>query len=285
MSSRPIINRGNKELINDYLSKQPKLKGKNERDLLIPDPIFAAIINEEREIIVGDSLYKYTEKGLFFGKVQDSIKIRKVSSENNDLQSRIDYCEIRRSEGGIRKVDEGVNRYIARIEYPEECLGGGSSGGGSSGSGTPVDSTTNPETNINNIIQNLSACDGDNNYWLGAFGIYKYCHQYFNNDDYRMQIEFWKENFLIYESIGTKIQTHDEGWFWWNNIDSDELRLGINKVYLKYNIPQPSIETLVPFQGREPIFMSHGQYLDRNASPIQMRSTNLPFFRIDKRNY
>lgn len=33
----------------------------------------------------------------------------------------------------------------------------------------------------------------------------------------------------------------------------------------------------------EPIFMSHGQYLNRNASPIQMRSTNLPFFRIDKK--
>ncbi|QMU64003.1 MAG: hypothetical protein GKR88_06630 [Flavobacteriaceae bacterium] len=96
-----------------------------------------------------------------------------------------------------------------------------------------------------------------------------------------MQIEFWNENFWIYESAGTKVQTHDEGWFWWNNIDSDELRLGVNRVYLKYNIPQPSINTLVPAHARQPVFMKNGEYIRQNGDPLLVRNTSLPFFEID----
>ncbi len=45
-------------------------------DELIADPIFGSLVNDEKEIIVNDSLYKINENGVFFSKVSDSTLLR-----------------------------------------------------------------------------------------------------------------------------------------------------------------------------------------------------------------
>lgn len=53
-------------------------KGIDDIDLedeLISDPVLANLLNEDREIIVGDSLYKYTETGLYFCKKEDKDRL------------------------------------------------------------------------------------------------------------------------------------------------------------------------------------------------------------------
>jgi hypothetical protein len=44
-------------------------------DELISDPSFAALLNEDRKIYVGDSIYKYTETGLYFCLIKDEQKL------------------------------------------------------------------------------------------------------------------------------------------------------------------------------------------------------------------
>ncbi|QMU64001.1 MAG: hypothetical protein GKR88_06620 [Flavobacteriaceae bacterium] len=168
-SFRPIINKRNRELINEYMSEFNSQRRNEEDQFLIPDPVFAAYINGENEIIVDNSLYKFTTRGLFFGDLNDSIKIREVAL-NHNISNRMSICDLRRNESGVTGVGEGVNRYIAAFtRVDDDCeRSGGGSGGSGSGSGGSSGSGIDPEIAINNMIQNLSICDGNNTYWFST---------------------------------------------------------------------------------------------------------------------
>jgi hypothetical protein len=309
-SQIPIINPENEKLIaklsnekTEYLKSKGLFKGEanedEEEDKFIADPFFASVVNEKNEIVVNDTLYKFTkEKGLFYVHVKDSISLfsflkEEKESENNlkrkGAASTFNIYDYRLKYGGITAMNNFVFRYV--LPMPGLGIKGGLgffpvSGGGSS-------NHIDPEVTVNNLIQNLEICEGRSNWFQGLFGKYRYCHKYFNNSKYRMQIEFWDQRWLIYKSVGVTVQTHKKGWFWWNDIRSDELRLGINKVYLKYNYPQPNIQFQTPtvdvntvplylYKGQVLISNNHSSGLPRfNQVAIKYNSgSSLPFFKF-----
>jgi hypothetical protein len=90
----PLFNENQTEEIQNFvLSKKKRIQKRNgefgissksastsegEIDLddeLIKDPVLTGLLNEDREIIVADSLYKYTETGLYFCLVVDKDKL------------------------------------------------------------------------------------------------------------------------------------------------------------------------------------------------------------------
>lgn len=314
-SHKPMVSNQNKALLRK-LANERKQKIKSGRtdllveDNLIGDSFFAAVINEDREVIVGDKIYKYTPKGLFFSKIEDSSKMRNVANRKNDYSKqskRMEICELRISEGGISEVEPGVNQYITRLEPEFDSCGGGSGGGsggsGSSGSGSGSSSNNNDprysDIALNNLIQGLDTCNGgEENWFQNIFGQYNYCHKYFSDDEFRFELDYWNQEWLIYASVGVEAETHEEGWFWWNNIDSDEIILGINNVHLVYELPVPNIQyehnfvqnTLNGFQST-PLFMHDGRFMiETNNSiyePVSVRvlnNTKLPFFDIKGEN-
>jgi len=67
-----------KQKLNSAYGKNIKVFVDEEFDIeddLIQDPSFAALLNEEREIIIGDSLYKYTTDGLYYCLEKDRQKL------------------------------------------------------------------------------------------------------------------------------------------------------------------------------------------------------------------
>lgn len=208
-------------------------------------------------------------------------------------------CDYRRAEGGIREVDEGIHRFIAPLDDNEDCGGGWSGGGygGGSGSGSGSSTTTyNAKTSnigLNQLIQNLRTVEnGSENWFQNIFGTYKYAHEYFNNDDYRFELDYWDQTWFIYRSIGIEAETHKEGWFWWNNTKSDEIVLGINKVHLVYNLPAPNIGYAQNFVQNtlnslttQPLYIHNGRFSIKNNNsiytPIEIKILNnaqIPFF-------
>ncbi len=310
----PIINPENKELIAKlHKEKEEQLKSRglfkkaasenSEEDKLINDPFFASIVNEDNEIIVNDTLYKFSkEEGVLFVHINDSTSLYNYLKEKQNqilskssLAYRIQPCEVRMQYGGVTRINDRVSRYIRPID---DCGSGGSGGGGSGNGGSGTSNHTDPDVTVNNLIQNLEICEGRSHWFQGLLGKYRYCHKYFNNRKYRMQIEFWDQRWLIYKSVGVTVQTHKKGWFWWNNINSDELRLGINKIYLKYNYPKPNIQFENPTidVNNVPLYLYKGQILVSNnhfsGLPIFNKvaikynnGSSLPFFNFGPKTH
>lgn len=283
-SHKPIVSPNN-DLLQNKLSKEITLKrqAKHSKNLskkyideeeqeFIADPFLASLVNENNEIIINDSLYKFTkDKGLFFVHVKDSAYLFEYFKEdmqkNNTAHAKaatIDYpaCEIRATYGGFTPVDERITRYIRPID--EECY---SSGGGSTNPTPSPVPQVSEEERLNEIINSLPICDGNasGNWVQNIFGKSYVCRSYFDSK-HRIKTEFWDQSWGVYKSVGilTKTQRKRFG-IWWAS-KSDEIHLGINHIMLRYNFPQPQISSyshpnLFPLNSyKNPIYMWDGNF-------------------------
>jgi len=97
-SLKPIVNPSDEMLIsklsNEINNKKSNILNKSnntadEDSDLIPDPMFAAVINKDNEIIVGDSIYKFTKnRGLFFASLKDSSFLFDYLKNTNQLSNK-----------------------------------------------------------------------------------------------------------------------------------------------------------------------------------------------------
>ena len=272
-----------------------------EEEEFIADPLLASLVNENNEIIVNDTLYKFTkEKGLFFTHVKDSTYLfnffKEDSNNTNKAASKtaraipIDLCEERRMYGGFTRVDKRISRYLRPIE--NDCYGGGGGSGGG-GNTNPVPQLSEEER-LNNIINSLPVCDGNarGNWVQNLFGKSYVCRNYFSSK-HRIKTEFWDQSWGIYKSVGILTKTQRKRfWIWWAS-KSDEIHLGINHIMLRYNFPQPQISSyshpqLFPLNSyKNPIYLWDGNF-NVNVSnsnfgtfvntQLNLPSGKLPFF-------
>lgn len=298
-SLKPIVDPNNKNLINklsqEIKSKSQTIKAIAQEQEIISDPYLAALVNEDKEIVVNDTLYKFTlDKGLFYAHVKDSAHLQNyvenliASGKNMQLEP----CHTRLESGGITPIDETITRYIEPIE---SCGGGGGGGGG--GYVPPVPSLSEEER-FQNVISNLTECNGTagGNWVQNLFGDSFVCRSYFDGD-HRIKTEFWNQGFGFYESVGAQVKTQTKTLgIWWAS-DSDEIHLGINRVALRYNYPQPQVLKYisgVPSTNtfRAPVYMYGGKFqvqsgmmngIEYYYSDVALDVTKnaLPFFRLD----
>ena len=299
-SHTPIVNPENVQLImklsEEYKLKSDLLKNSNGTDEeggFISDPFLAALVNENNEIIVNDTIYKFTkENGLFFAHIKDTtylfdyIEKEFTSKENLKLTSvYVDPCEMREELGGVTQVDDKILRYV----NPDDCY----VDGGSTGGGLPLAS----EPSLQEIINTLPTCEGTAGNWIdGLFGKSYECTSYFD-DRTRIKIEFWDQKWLIYASVGVvvKTQTRTLG-IWWAS-KSDEIYLGINRILLKYNYPAPVIaappqSSYFSSLNKTPLYLYKGTFIikeylgSRSFVEAAITCTNnskLPFFDFENR--
>lgn len=300
-SHTPVVNPENKQLIMK-LSEERKLKldllknsnGTDEEFEFISDPFLAALVNENNEIIVNDTIYKFTkENGLFFAHLKDTtylfdyIEKEFTSKENLKLTSvYVDPCETREELGGVTQVDDKILRYV----NPDDCyVDGGSTGGG----GLPPAS----EPSLQEIINSLPVCEGNRgNIIDGLFGESYDCTSYFD-DRTRVKIEFWDKKWLIYASVGVvvKTQTRTLG-IWWAS-KSDEIHLGISRILLKYNYNAPTITSVshpsyFSLHSKAPLYLINGTFKIKEyfgsqsfveAAITCTDNSRLPFFDFENR--
>ncbi|TVZ26381.1 hypothetical protein JM83_1338 [Gillisia sp. Hel_I_86] len=305
-SLEPFVDPSNKNLISK-LSEEINKKRKSskntdteseEQNNIVADPYLAAFINENNEIVVNDSLYKFTENGLFFVAVKDSTHLFTYLANNKKSTNKLiapDPCYIRAESGGYTQIDTQITQYIMPIDG--DC----GYGGGGGGSTPPPISQLSSEEKLQNIIQNLPICDGNasGNWVQNLFGKSYVCRSYYNDGD-RIKTEFWDQSFGFYKSVGIQVKTQTKTLgIWWAS-ESDEIHLGINRILLKYDFPQPQINAYTPTGGlisnpyKAPIYMYAGKFSVRSPSAstfgvsyyysdIKLKITKnvLPFFRLD----
>jgi len=97
-SLRPIIEQENEVLVQKFANRKAENKSlakkseQTENDLndledLIGDDEYASFINDKGEIQVADSIYKYTDKGLFFVHKSDLEHLNNYLANNLDNES------------------------------------------------------------------------------------------------------------------------------------------------------------------------------------------------------
>lgn len=315
-SHKPIINPKNEtlqaklyqEIIQTRKLKNPsnlysKSSGGDDEgdDGFIGDPLLALLVNGNDEIIVNDTIYKFTEeKGLYFSHVKDSIylldyfKKDTVNANKSSILSAksipTDVCNERATYAGVNRINSRISRFVAPIDG--DCYGNGGSGGGNP---SPVPQISEEEKLLD-IVNGLTKCDTKQPAFQNIFGRTFVCIDYFDSK-HRIKTEFWDQNYLFYQSVGiqTKVQTK-KLWAWWAS-DADLIYLGINRILLKYDFPQPEINSyshpaLFPVNSyKNPIYMWDGKFSVKvNSSfmgstfiqtQLNISKGSLPFFKIE----
>ena len=267
-----------------------------ESEQFIADPLFAAVVNQDNEIIVGDSIYKFTkDQGVFFAHRDDMDTLIShvdgtTASEGIAYSSKIEPCVLRAQHGGVTQVSDKVSRYIRRLDPGDDCHGG-------SGGGSPFGPVITKEQRLQNIISNLPECKGSRPFFQNIFGRTFVCRSYFDSK-HRVKTEFWDQRWFIYASVGVQVKTQRKRfWIWWRS-KSNEIHLGINRILLKYNYPQPKINSfshpeLFPKNSyKNPIYLWDGKFIvnfsDNSLNFIDVQldlpSGNLPFFDFKKKD-
>lgn len=196
-------------------------------DELIMDSRLATLLNENREIIVGDSLYVFTTRGLFYSKVEDEKDLRKyLETLEAKVQTKM-YEQPMEPCSTIYDTPENISYYS-----DSDCGGGYSGGGGTSGGGT----STNYDVFPLDVKRNLTVCKVEaESLWQQIFGQAETCHDYFA-DDRRAKTTFWNQNYFIFSSIGMKVKHQKRNWGIWDASNAtDYIELGITNVSFKYH--------------------------------------------------
>lgn len=305
LSNTPIVDPKNEILISKLSNKKKELQKSNdahetpEEDSTIPDPYFAAVINQNNEIIVGDSIYKITKDlGVLSIHISDTTYLKNYLKEHYNFKSSLktkkgaltdfDPCTSRSQYGGNTNLDSKISRFIAPIDidcrsiqipFPNPSIL------------TSIPQLTEDQI-VQNQINNLPICDGlhDTSWFQSLFGTNRSCINYFDNS-HRIKTEFWNQSWGIYSSIGVQTRVQVKRFGIWFKSEADELHLGINRVLLKYNYPDPKINTYNPFttESLPPIYMYNNYYQvlgdGNNFKLVNITSgTGLPFFKFNNNN-
>ncbi len=233
---------------------------------IIADDVFAAILNEDGEVIVNDSIYKYTSVGLFICKTD---KKEKLDSLMTELKNQFGSSAMRLGEptpciadelggqpGEIIAIDDDINYYVD--QGCGEFTGGGT-GGGTSGPTLTIDER------FNNYLSTLSPCEDFNGWW--PLGEARKCDDFFENN-VRIRTKVWNQNYIIYKSIGVEVKHEKQNLGLWTNIKADKLYLGIDNLFYVRSV-DPG-EALIPHGSTEQKFLVYGnqQYSMSTGVPI-----------------
>ena len=83
---------------------------------LVSDPILSTFLNENNELVVRDTLYKFTKKGVFSSHLKDTLKlVSYLKSIEQEKISEEEVWRLRETEFGKRRMVEVVYRFIAPI--------------------------------------------------------------------------------------------------------------------------------------------------------------------------
>ena len=114
------------ELIKLYEGKpdtvDDETEEEKEEENMISDPLLASFIDENNEIVVKDTLYKFSTRGVFSSHLKDSLKLKNYLKERQPQLSAEELLKLRETASGKQQVADGVYRFIAPISELETIL-------------------------------------------------------------------------------------------------------------------------------------------------------------------
>lgn len=202
-------------------------QGIDDEDELIADPFFASILNDKRELQVGDKVYKYTVEGVFVVDAQKVEKLYAFMKQQEVAQINAPNSRVYQDNQQVQQLTKDVIliKPVQNYESLKIVLDNGCQ---SCGDNQRVDPSA------------FKLCSTlKKNIWTKAFGPKVECT---DNHDRRRRIKtkVWNQNYVLYSSIGISVRAQKRrARVWWAN-KVDELELGISQASFRY--PKLSVQ-------------------------------------------
>lgn len=275
-SLNPIYSVDDSEFVENFLKQKiKKLKSQNARakskqgsnsilgrsvsdieeisfeDDVIQDPAFSSLLNEEREIIIENIIYKYTDFGLFYCDYskQDELDNYLSALSEQDILSLIGVDRLNYNEsdelGEVNKVlDGGINYFLP--ESGRSLLDADSSFLlNSSTSNLAANPSADSYVPLSDYIkQNLPLITiQKQGFFERLFGATEDNVTYLK-DGRRVVVKFWNQNYYLFSSIGCKVKTQKRmkkfGISWWEKTYVEKIELGVNSMSYEYKFNVPA---------------------------------------------
>lgn len=270
-------------------------------EALIGDDTFAAFLNFNGEILVGEDIYKYTDVGLFI-----------VNEQNyDDLTDLLVTKEISPTpavETGPMIIDDFINGvpcgpaglgFSNNIQYaptssvvidcePQQSVPTGN-GPYNPSSGSPA--ATDPS--FGTFVSKLKNCDFDSHgLWYdlvgGLFGDNHYCTDHYQ-EKRRVKTKAFNFNYVLVYHMGVKVKHQFKGWTgFWRMEREDEIRLVVEAAQWEYDVDQLLNNALIHNNSVEQIYNTTNQRIIYGPNNININGftfTNLtslpPSFQSD----
>ncbi|MEQ9363163.1 MAG: hypothetical protein RIF32_02915, partial [Leptospirales bacterium] len=245
----------------------------DDEDQLIADPHFAALLNADRELVVGDTRYKYTRDGVFMAPKNAVQQLRSAAGNfrpNPGVYNREAHYDLGGGVGYFPQqyssqdhisttvaplVAPAMQAPSAQFLRPDDCMqqmapvagddlrareimpiDGGCGGGGSGGGsgGSGGSGGGSAGPPKQPAISSFPVCTGlRKSIWNKIFGPSAVCTQNWETRK-RIKTKVWNQNYFLYSSIGISVRSQSRKLrIWWAK-KTDELVLGYNTVTFDY---------------------------------------------------
>ena len=204
------------------------------------EDVFTSFLNQDAELQVAGTIYKYTDTGLFIAEVNELDNLNsylesKQISKNLLIPTpqsiKLAYIQENNSCGGLQEI-ENFKYFIAA-----SCGDGGSSGGGSSVGTSTTSGMPNAQLAI--ISNDLEQCSGSKPFLGNLFGTTRVCIDKYESRR-RVKIKYYNIDIFLGYAIGIKTKHQYKGWTgFWRKQDTDEVALGVNSLTWKFQTPTP----------------------------------------------
>ena len=247
-------------------------------DSLISDPYYCAVLNKDREIIVGNNYYRYVKDGVIKCNVSDLMTLE--DTLDNQIQS-IDTSELSAGETVTLRNDVQFTKLdyssTKSVETDSEILSTGGNIILRPRPDTPPQSEENPSvaydgtkliladgTSISkNNLRSISFKNGEENsnsndinwferLWGEIVGLNVYAIQEYDSR-HRMKLKLFCEDYLIYRSVGMTVRMQKKVLGIWWRIKADEFRYGWSAIECIYKYPQILFPQPPPINGIRPV--------------------------------
>ncbi|MBR4794330.1 MAG: hypothetical protein IK038_11820 [Bacteroidaceae bacterium] len=229
-------------------------------DEIIPDPIFAKILNPKREVTVSGETYRYVTTGVIvynenadkeyvnnidvdsFSSLQDKEEVAlsdgiKFIRLHYQSSLRPDYLETK-----APTIDPGLytNKLVLK------------------------DGTSIPKSEIQMVeyAQGSGDANGFQKTISSIFGTSVVAENYFDSN-HRMKLRTFSQDFVVYTSVGMTVRMQQkQTGIWWRK-KAQEFRYGWTAVECYYTYNGPSFPTGVTFQNASMLMHDHTNYYEK----------------------
>lgn len=224
-------------------------------DSVIADIRFAQLLNADREIQVGDTVYKYVKNGVAFTPAKTASELKDVESLVSDIKATD------QSGNTTLKVSENVSfspmdyrhmEYVTdRDDNFDEATGGGSPSSGSSQKEENItlkftsygaqlsNGEVIPQSDIREVDFNGR---GDGNWlhwrWTKIWGRNIVALIRFQKRR-QLNLNFYHQNYRVYSNTGTKLKMQKKVCGIWWNIKAETMIHGWETATIQYSLPNP----------------------------------------------
>lgn len=270
-------------------------------DSVIADIQFAQLLNAEREIQVGQTVYKYMPNGVAYSDEIYAEELKTIESVTSDIEvtpenvgtpmqvaANVEFIPLQYYD---KSQDDMMDKNSGNDFNYAGNYGSGSNSGtvsnekNDSGSNNAIGMTLSNGVQIPvSDIRDINYYDkGDGNWfhrtWTGLWGRNVVAIKKFSKNK-KLTMNFYDQNYIIYANIGTKIKMQKKVCGIWWNIKAEEMILGWETVTVKYQIPQPIPPSTFTYNGMtNPTVSTYHPFpfSDENVLIIHIPFTNYDF--------